>query len=67
MKRENTVLYFKLEIIDYKLPLIAKRLNTFGRVKKYFTVILNVALTRIYDDILDKKVTESKSLKLIRP
>ena len=61
------VLYPKLKIINYRLPPIAKRLDTFGRVKKYFIIILNVISTRIYDDILDKKITESKSLKLIRP
>ena len=60
------VLYFRLEIIDYRLPSVAKRLNTFSRVKKYFTVILNIISTRIYNDILDKKVTENKSLKLIK-
>ena len=66
IKRENTVFYPRLKIIDYRLPSIAKRLNTFGRVKRYSTVILSVTSTRIYNDILDKKVTENKSLKLIR-
>ena len=66
IKRENTVFYLRLKIIDYRLFPVAKRLNAFGRVKKYFTIILNVASTRIYNDILDKKVTENKSLKLTR-
>ena len=43
---------FRLEIIDYKILPIAKKLNIFGRVKKYFTVILNITSTRIYDDIV---------------
>ena len=67
IKRENTVFYLKLKIIDYRSPPVAKRLNAFGRVKRYSTVILNVTSIRIYDDILDKKVTENKSLKLTRP
>ena len=67
IKRENTVLYPRLEIIDYRLPPVAKRLDTFDRVKRYSTVILSVASIRIYNDILDKGVTESKLLKLTRP
>ena len=66
IKRENAVLYPRLEIIDYRLPPVAKRPDAFGRVKRYSTVILSVASTRIYNDILDKRITESKSLKLTR-
>ena len=67
IKRENTVLYPKLEIVDFRLPPVAKRPDTLSRVKRYFTVILSVTSTRIYDDILDKGVTEGSSLKLTRP
>ena len=63
IERENTVLYPGLEIIDYKLPLITKRPNSLGRTKRTLTVILSIALTRIYDDILDKKITERGSIK----
>ena len=60
------VFYFRLKIIDYRLFSVAKKLNIFGRVKKYSIIILSVTLTRIYDNILNKKITENKSLKLIR-
>ena len=60
------VFYPGLEIIDYRFLPVARKLNTFGRVKKYFIIILNVTLTRIYNDILNKKVIENKSLKLTR-
>ena len=46
---------------------MAKRPDALGRIKRYFTVILSVASTRIYNDILDKGVTEGSSFKLIRP
>ena len=60
------VLYPKLEIVDFRLPPVAKRPDIFNYVKRYFTVILNVAFTRIYNDILDKRVTEDNFLKLTR-
>ena len=66
IKRENTVLYPGLKIVDFRLPPVTKRPDIFSRVKRYFTVILNVAFTRIYDDILDKKVTENNFFKLTR-
>ena len=66
IKRENTVLYPRLEIVDFRLPPVTKKPDTFSRVKRYFTVILNVAFTRIYDDILDKGVTEGSFFKLTR-
>ena len=60
------VFYPGLEIIDYRFFSGAKKLNAFGRVKKYSTVILSVTSTRIYDDILDKKIIKNRSLKLIK-
>ena len=67
MERENTVLHPGLEIVDFRLPPVAKRPDTLGRVKRYSTVILSVAFTRIYDDILDKRVIENSFFKLTRP
>ena len=61
------MLYPGLEIIDYKLPLIVKRFNSLGRTKRTLTVILNIVLTRIYDEILDKRITEGGSIKQARP
>ena len=52
--------------MDFRLPPIAKKPDTFNYIKRYSTVILSVAFTRIYDDILDKKVTEGSFFKLIR-
>ena len=57
------MLYPGLEIIDYKLPLVIRRLNSLGRIKRILTVILNIVLTKIYDEILDKKITEKGSIK----
>ena len=67
MERENAVLHPGLEIVDFRLPPVAKRPDALGRVKRYSTIILSVASTRIYDDILDKGVTEGNSFKLTRP
>ena len=58
IERENIILYPGLKIIDYKLPLIIRRPNSLGRIKRTLTVILSIALTRIYDEILDKKITK---------
>ena len=66
IKRENTVLYPRLEIVDFRLPPVTKRPDTLNRIKRYFTVILSVTFTRIYDDILDKRVTEGSFFKLTR-
>ena len=63
IERENTVFYPGLKIIDYKLPLIIKRLNSLNRTKRTLTVILNIALIRIYDEILNKKITERGFIK----
>ena len=52
--------------MDFRLPFITKRPDAFSRVKRYFTVILNVTFIRIYNDILDKKITENNSFKLTR-
>ena len=57
------MLYPGLEIIDYKFPLIVRRPNSLGRTKRTLTVILSMVLTRIYDEILDKKITEGGSIK----
>ena len=56
-----------LKIVKYKLPLVTRRPDIIRRVKRYLTVILSVASARIYDDILDKGITERGSLKLIKP
>ena len=66
IERENTVLYPRLEIVNFRLPPVTKRPDTFSRVKRYFTVILSVAFTRIYNDILDKRVTEGSFFKLTK-
>ena len=55
--------YPGLEIIDCKLPLIARRPNSLGRTKRTLTVILSMVLIRIYDEILDKGITEGGSIK----
>ena len=60
------VFYFRLKIVDFRLPFITKKPDIFSRVKRYFTIILSVTFTRIYDDILDKKITEDNFFKLIR-
>ena len=60
------VLYPRLEIVNFKLLPVIKKPDTLSRVKRYSTVILNITFTRIYDDILDKKVTEGNFFKLIR-
>ena len=52
--------------MDFRLPPITKRPDALSRIKRYFTVILNVAFTRIYDDILDKKVTKNSFFKLTK-
>ena len=57
------MLYPGLEIIDYKLPLVIKRPDSLDRTKRILTVILNIVLTRIYDEILDKKITEKGFIK----
>ena len=67
IERENTVLYPGLEIIDYKLPLVIRRPNSLGKTKRTLTVILSIVLTRIYDEILDKRITEGGSIKQVRP
>ena len=61
------MLYPGLEIIKYKLPPVTKKPDTLSRVKRYLTVILNIAIARIYNDVFDKGITEKGSLKLIRP
>ena len=66
IKRENIVFYPKLEIVNFKLPPVIRKLDIFSRVKRYFTVILNVTFTRIYNDILDKKITENNFFKLTK-
>ena len=63
IERENIIFYPGLEIIDYKLPLIIKRPNSLSRTKKTLTVILNIILIKIYDEILDKKITEKGFIK----
>ena len=67
MERENKVLHPHLEIIDFKLPPVAKRPDTLGRSKRYSTVLVSVATTGMHDDILDKGITEGGSLKTTRP
>ena len=57
------VFYLRLKIIDYKLPLIIKRPDSFGRIKRILTVILSVALTGIYNGIFNKKITEKGFIK----
>ena len=66
IKRENTVLYLRLEIVDFRLPPVTKKPDTLSRVKRYFTVILSVTFIRIYDNILDKGVIEGSFFKVIR-
>ena len=67
IKRENIIFYPGLKIIDYKLPLIIKRFNSLNRTKKTLTVILNIVLIKIYDEIFDKKITEKGSIKQAKP
>ena len=67
IERENIVLYPGLEIIDYKLLLIIRKPNSLNRIKKTLTVILSIILTRIYDEILDKGITEKGSIKQAKP
>ena len=67
IERENTVFYPGLEIVDYKLPPVIRRPDSLGRTKRTLTVILSIALTRIYDEILDKGITEGGSIKQARP
>ena len=52
---------------NFRLPPVIKKPDTFNYIKRYSTVILSVTFTKIYNDILDKKVTESNFFKLIRP
>ena len=66
IKRENTVFYPALKIVNFKPFPVAKKPDILSRVKRYFTVILNVTFTRIYNDILDKKLTKSGFFKLIK-
>ena len=61
------MLYPGLEIVDYKLPLVIRRPNSLGRTKRTLTVILSIILTRIYDEILNKGITEGGSIKQVRP
>ena len=63
IKRENIIFYPELKIIDYKLSLIIKRFNSLSKTKKILTVILNIVLIRIYDEILDKRITEKGFIK----
>ena len=67
IERENIVLYPGLEIIDYKFPLIIKRFNSLGRTKRILTVILSIILIKIYDEILDRGITEGGFIKQARP
>ena len=52
--------------MDFRLPPVTKKPDAFNRVKQYFIIILNIAFTKIYNDILDKGVTKGNSFKLIR-
>ena len=63
IKRKNIVFYLKLEIIDYKFFLIIKRLNLLNKIKRILTVILNIILTRKYNKIFNKKITEKGFIK----
>ena len=63
IKRENTVLYLKLEIINCKFPLIIKRPDLFNKIKKTLIIILNITLTGIYNRILDKRITKKGFIK----
>ena len=63
IKRKNTILHLKLKIINYKLLLIIKKPDSLNKIKKTLTVILSVALTRIYNRILNKGITEKGFIK----
>ena len=67
MERENVVLHPGLEIVDCKLPPVAKRPDSLGRAKRTSTVILSVASTGMHDGILDRGITEGGSMKQARP
>ena len=63
IKRENIVLYLKLKIIDYKLFLIIKKLNSFNKIKRTLIIILNIILTGIYNGILNKRIIKKGFIK----
>ena len=63
IKYKNIIFYLKLKIINYKLPLIIKKLNSLNKIKRILTLILNVILTGIYNRILDKRITEKGFIK----
>ena len=66
IKYKNIILYLKLKIIDYKLPLIIKRFNSLGKIKRTLIIILNIILTGIYNKIFNKKIIKKGFIKYIK-